>query len=199
MFSLLFLVSNDFCATLETCITYCIGAVVACKRSTMLFRLNNLLRATWDQGFDWFDLGSWPRGPDALRPYKGALCAPNRNHGSPVALLKPQMAPRPMLLMSPGSKKEPRYACLSEAQASHSHRTWAEVSSFMPHPLHTRLFASPSKRCLLRVLYPVRKPVTTLDWVLLRDKNFALLLRLGPDEIRGNNRIIEKRLGTLST
>jgi hypothetical protein len=69
-----------------------------------------------------------------------------------------------------------------EAQASHSHRTWAEVSSFIPHPLHTGLSASPSrKRCLLRVLCPVRKPVTTLDWVLLRDKSLTLLLLLGPE------------------
>jgi len=44
------------------------------------------------------------------------------------------MAPRLKLLMSSGSrKKEPRYACLSEARASHSQRMWAEV---LP-PLHT--------------------------------------------------------------
>jgi hypothetical protein len=86
---------------------------------------------------DWLKInkGSGPRGPDAPRPYERALCAPNRNHGSPVALPKLQMAPKPMFLMSPGSrKKEPRCVCLSEAQAPHSHRTWAEVSSFMPHP-----------------------------------------------------------------
>jgi hypothetical protein len=113
----------------------------------------------------------------------GPHCAPNQNHGGPVALPKLQMAPRPMLLMSPGSKKkEPRCTCLSEAQASHSHRTWAEVPSFMPHPLHKGLFANPSRKsCLLRVLRPVRRPVTTLDWVLLKDKNLALLLRLGPE------------------
>jgi hypothetical protein len=71
------------------------------------------------------------------------------------------MAPRPIFLISSGSrKKEPRYICLSEAQAS------AEVSSFTPHPLHKGLFANPSrKRCLLRVLCPVRKPVTTLDYI----------------------------------
>jgi len=60
-------------------------------------------------------------------------------YGSPVALLKFQMAPRLMLLMSSGSrKKEPRYACLSEAEASHSQRMWAEVSSSAPH-LHNGL------------------------------------------------------------
>jgi hypothetical protein len=47
------------------------------------------------------------------------------------------MAPRPMLLIFPGSKKkEPRCVCLSEAQASHSHRTWAEVSSFTSRGIH---------------------------------------------------------------
>jgi hypothetical protein len=47
-----------------------------------------------------------------------------------MALLKFQMAPRLILLISSGSKKkEPRYTCLSEAKASHLQRTWAEVSS----------------------------------------------------------------------
>ena len=52
--------------------------------------------------------------------------------GSPVPLLKFQTTPR--LLMSSGSKKkELRYVCQSEAEASHLHRMWAEV-----HPLlHT--------------------------------------------------------------
>jgi hypothetical protein len=93
------------------------------------------------------------------------------------------MAPRPKLLISSGSrKKEPRYVCLSEAQALHSHRTWAEVSSFTPQPLHAGLSARRSrKRCLLRVLCPVSRPVTILDWVLVKDKSFALLPRLGPE------------------
>ena len=42
--------------------------------------------------------------------------------------------------------------------------------------------SSPSRwRCLLGVLCPVRKPVTTLDWVLLKDKNLALAPRQGPE------------------
>jgi len=58
-------------------------------------------------------------------------------HGSPVTLLKFQMAPKLILLISSGSKKgEPRYMCLKEARASHSQRMWAEVSSFTPHLLH---------------------------------------------------------------
>jgi hypothetical protein len=44
--------------------------------------------------------------PMHLGLYIRALCAPNRNHESPVALPKPQMAPRPMLLISPVSKKK---------------------------------------------------------------------------------------------
>jgi hypothetical protein len=87
-----------------------------------------------------------------------------------------------MLLISFGSKKkEPRYACLSEARASHSQRMWAEVSSFTPHLLHSGLSSSPSRwRHLLKVLCPVRRPVTALDWILLEDRNLALAPRLGP-------------------
>jgi hypothetical protein len=40
------------------------------------------------------------------------------------------MAPMPSNLLSSGSrKKEPGYACLSEAKDSHSHRMWTEVYS----------------------------------------------------------------------
>ena len=70
------------------------------------------------------------------------------------------MAPKPILLISSGSKKkEPRCACLSEANASHSHSIWAEVSSLTPHFLHKGLSCSPSRwRCLRRVLWPVSRP-----------------------------------------
>jgi hypothetical protein len=62
--------------------------------------------------------------------------------GSPVPLLKLQRAPRFKLLISSGSKeKEPIYARLGEAEASHSQSVWAEVSSSVPHLLHKeRLF-----------------------------------------------------------
>jgi len=72
----------------------------------------------------------------------GPLC-PVSIHGSPVTLLEFQMAPRLILLMSSGSKKEPRYACLSEAKASHSQRMWAQVSSSAPRLLHSGLSDSP--------------------------------------------------------
>ena len=88
--------------------------------------------------------------------------------------------PPSWFLMFPCSRKEPRYACLREARASHSHRTWAEVFSPASHHLHKGLLDSPSRqRCLLRVLRPVRRPVTTLDWILLRVINFSLVPRLG--------------------
>ena len=61
-------------------------------------------------------------------------------------------------------------------------KMWAEVSSPTPHFLHRGLSSSPSRwRCLLRVLWPLRSPVTTLDSVLLKVINFALVPRLGPE------------------
>jgi hypothetical protein len=85
--------------------------------------------------------------------------------------------------MSSGSrKKEPKYACLVEAKASHQQRLWAEVSSSAPHFLHSGMFVNPIKwRCLRRVLYPVRSPVTTLHCVLLKDRNLTLVPRQGPE------------------
>jgi len=110
----------------------------------------------------------------------GPLCLIS-NHGSPVTLLKFQITPKPELLISSGSKiKEPRYACLSEAKASHSQRMWTEVSSLTPRLLNNGMSSSPSRwKCLLRVLCPVRRPVTTLDWVLLKVRNLTLVPRVG--------------------
>jgi hypothetical protein len=102
---------------------------------------------------------------------------------SPVTLQKFQMAPRVTFLIFSGSKiKEPRYACLNEARASHRQRTWAEASSSAPRFLHNGLSISPIKwRCLLRMLCQVRKPVTALDCILLKDKSLALVPRQGPE------------------
>jgi hypothetical protein len=120
---------------------------------------------------DWLHAGSGPYSPDAPRPLlTGPLC-PITIYGSPVALPEFQMAPRITFLIFSGSRKEPRYACVSEAMASHQ-RIWAEVSSYAPHFLHNGLSISPIKwRCLLRVLCQVRIPVTTLDCILLKDKS----------------------------
>jgi len=134
-----------------------------------------------DRQIDWLIYCSWVHvGLELMGP----LC-PMSNHGSPVTLLKFKTGPKLKLLMSSGSKKkEPRYACLSEPKASHSQRMWAEVSSFTPNLLHNGLSSSPSRckcRCLLRMLCPVRRPFTALDWVLLNDKSFALVSGLGPE------------------
>ena len=93
------------------------------------------------------------------------------------------MAPKLTLLMSSDSKKkEPRYTCLCEAKASHSQTMWTEVSSSPPHLLHSGVSDSPARwRCLLRVLCPVRRSVTALDCVLLKDRNLALAPRQGPE------------------
>jgi len=101
----------------------------------------------------------------------------------PVPLAKFQMAPTPSILMSSGSKKkEPRYLCLSEAKASHSPKIGTEVSSTVPHFLQVGLLLSPiTCRCLLKVLCPVSRPITTLDCVLLKDNNQAPVARLGPE------------------
>ena len=113
----------------------------------------------------------------------GPLCSTSI-YGKPVTLLKIQMDPRIILLMSCGSEKEePRYMCLNDAKASHSQRMWAEVSSSAPHLLYNGLSDSPIRwRCLLRVLCPVRRPVTALDYcVLLKDRNLAFTPRHGPE------------------
>ena len=101
---------------------------------------------------------------------------------SPVPLTKFQMAPIPSTLMSSRSKKkEPRYLCLREAKASHSPKICTEVSSSVPHFLQVVLLLSHiTCRCLLKVLRPVSRPITTLDCVLMKDNNRASAARLGP-------------------
>jgi hypothetical protein len=100
-----------------------------------------------------------------------------------LLLYKSSRWPPDLHSMSAGSKKkEPRYACLSEAKTSRSQKLWAEVSSSAPHLLHNGLSDSPIRwRCLVRVLCPVRRPVTALDCVLLKDRNLALTPRQGPE------------------
>ena len=84
---------------------------------------------------------------------------------------------------SPGSKKkEPRCSCLSEAETLHLHRTWTEVSTSVPHFLQVRLLPNHiTSRCLLTVLCPVRRPVTTLDCVLFKDSDWAFVAGLRPE------------------
>ena len=91
----------------------------------------------------------------------------------PLPLPKIQMAPILRFIMSPGyKKKEPRCACLSEAKASYAQKMWNEVSSSVPHFLQMGLLFNPiTYKCLLRLLCPVRRPITILDCVLLKDSN----------------------------
>jgi hypothetical protein len=56
---------------------------------------------------------------------------------------------------------------------------WAEVSCSAPHLLHKGLLVSPIKRrCLLRVLCPVKRLVTTLDYVM-SNKSVVFAAALG--------------------
>jgi hypothetical protein len=93
------------------------------------------------------------------------------------------MAPILSFLISSGSKKkEQRYICLSEPKVSHTHKMWTEVSSSAPHILQMGLLHSPiTYKCLLKVQCPVSRPITTLDCVLLKDNNLALVARSGPE------------------
>ena len=93
------------------------------------------------------------------------------------------MAPIFSFLISSGSKKkERRCVCMSEAKASLSHKMWTEVSSSIPHFLQAWLLLSLIiYKCLLKVLCTVRRPITTLDCVLLKDNNWALVARSGPE------------------
>ena len=102
---------------------------------------------------------------------------------SSVPLPRFQMAPILSFLVSSGSRqKEPRCVYLSEAKTPHPHKMWTEVSSSVPHFLQVGLLLSPiTHKCLLKVSCPVRRPITTLDCVLLKGNNRALVARLGPE------------------
>jgi hypothetical protein len=80
---------------------------------------------------------TWVQGHTAL--IAPMDLGPIATQGNPAVLLNLQMALRLMLIISSGSKKEPRYECLSEAKASHRQRMWTEVSSSAPHFLHSGL------------------------------------------------------------
>ena len=85
------------------------------------------------------------------------------------------MAPVINFLISSGSKrKEPRCVCLSKAKTSHSHKMWNEVFSSVLHFLQVGLLLSPIVyKWLLKALFPVSRPVTTLDCILSKDKSLV--------------------------
>ena len=133
---------------------------------------------------EWY-LGSSSSGPNAprtqVRPFVPHVLLLNSRSRVPLANF--QMAPIHIFLISSGSKKkEPGYECLSESRALHAHKMWTEVSSSVPHFLQMDLLLCPIiYKCLLKALCPVSKPITTLDCVLLKDNNRALVARSGPE------------------
>jgi hypothetical protein len=59
---------------------------------------------------------------------------------------------------------------------------WTEVSSSVPHFLQVGFLLSPIiYKCLLKVLCPVSRPITTLHCVLLKDNNQTLVAWSGPE------------------
>jgi hypothetical protein len=85
------------------------------------------------------------------------------------------------LIYSGSKKKEPSCACLSEAKTSHSHNVdWG----FLPStslPTVQLLLSTITYKCLLQLLCPVSRPIKTLDCVLSKDNNRALVASLGPE------------------
>ena len=64
----------------------------------------------------------------------------------------------------------------------HTHKMWTEVSSSVPHFLHMGSLHSPMIcKCLLKLLCPVVRPITTLDCVLLKDSSRAPIAGSGPE------------------
>ena len=84
-------------------------------------------------------------GPMHLGHTNGPLCPMFCTKlKEPCSLNKVPDGPYICFLISSGSKKkEPRYVCLSDAKASHSHKMWSEVSSSVPHFLQVGLLLSP--------------------------------------------------------
>ena len=73
------------------------------------------------------------------------------------------------------------YAWVKSRPYTHT-KCGTEVSSSVPHFLQVGLLLSPiTYRCLLKVSHTVSRPITTLNCVLLKDNNQALVARSGPD------------------
>jgi hypothetical protein len=59
---------------------------------------------------------------------------------------------------------------------------WTEFSSSVPHFLHMGSLHNPMIcKCLLKVLWPVSRPITILDCVLLKDNNRTSIAGSGPE------------------
>jgi hypothetical protein len=122
-------------------------------------------------------LSSNPSGPDASRPYLCPTFCTTFNE--PCSFSEVPAGPYIFLISSGSKQKEPRFGYLSEAKASHSHQMWTEVSSSVPHFLQVGLLLNPIiYKCLLKVLCPVSRPITTLACVLLKDKKRPYTLHI---------------------
>jgi hypothetical protein len=72
--------------------------------------------------------------------------------------------------------------CTSEWSQGFTHTQDVDWGFLLSTTLQMGLLLSPiTYKCLLRVLCPVRRPITTLDCVLLKDNNRAVVTRLGPE------------------
>jgi hypothetical protein len=81
-------------------------------------------------------------------------------------------------MFSGSREKEPKYACLSEARASH----WQRFCPLLHTSCTVGCLSNLIKwRCLCRVLCLVRSPVTTLDCILLKGKSLILVPWHGPE------------------
>jgi len=80
-------------------------------------------------------------------------------------------------------QEEGAQMCMSEwSQSFTLTENVGRGSSSAPHLPHSGLSDSPIRwRCLLRVLCPVRRPVTALNCVLVKDRNLALAPGQGPE------------------
>jgi hypothetical protein len=72
--------------------------------------------------------------------------------------------------------------CVSPSPKTYPCRNVTEVSSSVPHFLQMgSLYNLMICKCLLKVLCPVSRPVTTLDCVLLKDNSRAPIAGSGPE------------------
>ena len=108
--------------SLYHCDKNCQGGGTPLNGLTALFIMWRFVYIPWkcyeaavDWLIDWLTLGLRPYGPDAPRPYLERPFLPHNltsAQGSPVPFLKFWMDPRLKILITSGSKKDPRYTFL---------------------------------------------------------------------------------------
>jgi hypothetical protein len=101
------------------------------------------------------------------------------SHGSHVPLLKFQMPPNLDTQHSLESKRnEHIYVRLSEAKASHSHRRGLRFLHLLHISYIRDLWSVPLSKYTFSGCSLIRKPITTLDCVLLEDNSLAFTVAL---------------------